>query len=335
MNADTTQDVFRTAGSVLRKPWRMISAVPAIYYILAVLLIWISYENPNFTDPNIFLAFLRRAAPLIILAAGQLFVIVTGGFDLSVGSLITLTVLGAALLIDGDPGKTYQTIGILYLIGIGVGVFNGVVTSYLRVSSFITTLGMLITLKGAALLWSNGAPAGYLPDNFRVFGRKFVEDVPYLERLPYAVIVLVVYGILATIILHGTNFGKKALAIGDNPQAAALSGIAVPRVRIMAFVLSSISAVTAGILLGGFAGVSMDVGDGYELEAISAVVLGGAILMGGKGSMPAVMAGALSLRALFTLLNLLGLASPYRAAVQGIILIGAAGYAAYRTQRST
>lgn len=318
---------------VLRKPLQVAAEVPAIYFILAVLLIWISIENPNFPQPEVFLAFLRRATPLLILAAGQLFVIVTGGFDLSVGSLITLTVLGGALLTDGNPDRTPLAIAVLYLIGLGVGVFNGLVVSYLRVSSFITTLGMLIALKGAALLWSGGAPAGYLPDNFRVFGRQNLEGVPYVGKLPYAVIIVVLYSLAATYLLHGTNFGKKALAVGDNPRAAALSGIAIPRIRIAVFVLSSVSAVTAGILLGGFAGVSMNVGDGYELEAIAAVVLGGAMLMGGKGSMPTAIAGALSLRALFTLLNLLGLPSPYRAAVQGLIIIGAAAYAAFRSQR--
>ncbi len=317
---------------VLRKPLKMVAAIPAIYFILAALLIWISFENPNFPQPEVFLAFLRRATPLLILAAGQLFVIVTGGFDLSVGSLITLTVLGGALLTDGNADRTPLAIVTLYLIGLGVGIFNGLVVSYLRVSSFITTLGMLIALKGAALLWSGGAPAGYLPDNFRVFGRQNLEGVPYLGKVPYAVIILVLYSIAATYLLHGTNFGKKALAVGDNPRAATLSGIAIPRIRIAVFVLSSISAVTAGILLGGFAGVSMNVGDGYELEAIAAVVLGGAMLMGGKGSMPTAIAGALSLRALFTLLNLLGLPSPYRAAVQGLIIIGAAAYAAFRSQ---
>lgn len=329
----TTPDRPRT------RPWwhtlrRVLGVVPPIYPILVLLILGIIYENPNFTNPPVFLAFLRRAAPLIILAAGQLFVIATGGFDLSVGSLITLTVLGAALLIDGDDSNTYWAIGALYLIGIGVGVFNGLVVSYLRVSSFIVTLGMLLTLRGAALLWSDGAPAGYLPDNFRIFGRSFIADVPVIQQIPYAVIVLVIFGVLATFIFHSTNFGKQVKALGDNPRAARLSGVTVPRVRVLAFVLSSVSAVTAGILLGGFAGVSMDVGNGYELEAISAVVLGGAVLGGGRGSMPSVMAGALSLRALFTLLNLLGLPSPYRAAVQGLIIIGAAAYAAYRERRS-
>ena len=268
---------------------RRLAAVPPIYPILVVLFAWIIYENPNFTDPPVFLAFLRRASPLLILAAGQLFVIATGGYDLSVGSLITLTVLGAALMIDGDPSNTYWVIGALYLIGIAVGVFNGLVVSFLRVSSFITTLGMLLTLRGAALLWSDGAPAGYLPDNFRVFGRRFIDDVPVLGQLPYAARRV---GALATF-CFAERTSKTGKALGDNPRSARLSSVSVPKVRILTFVFSSIAEVTAGILLGGFAGVSMDVGTGYEKRTIS-TVLGGAVLGDGRGSIVSAMAGALS-----------------------------------------
>jgi succinate dehydrogenase/fumarate reductase cytochrome b subunit len=144
-------------------------------------------------------------------------------------------------------------------------VFNGSVTSYLRVPSFITTLGMLLTLKGTALLITGGAPRGALPPNFRAFGRNFIEDVPLLGRVPWAVIVLHRAVGVFIYLFHYTVLGKQALAVGDNQRAAALAGIHVPLVRITAFVISSLSAVTAGIMLGGFSGVSINVGDGLEL----------------------------------------------------------------------
>jgi len=321
--------------ATLRQRLRWLGAIPPIYVVLIALFVWIWILNPNFSQSTVFLSFLRRATPLLILAAGQLFVIVSGGFDLSVGSLITLTVLGSAVMLDNDPSRTWWVISVMYLIGIGVGLFNAFVVNVLRVSSFIGTLGMLLALKGLALYWSSGAPAGYLPDNFRIFGRGVVEDVPLLGRLPYAVIVLIVFATIAIFIYHGTSLGKLIKTVGDNPQAARLSGVRVSWVRTIAFVTSSVSAVTAGILLGGFAGVSTNVGDGYELEAISAVVLGGAVLLGGQGSVPNAIAGALTLRALFTLLNLLGLSAPVRFVVQGIIIIGAAAYAAYSMRRSS
>ena len=328
----TAQPLSKPNRSGSRLGW--LRRIPAIYIILVALIAWVAVLNPNFTQPEVFLSFLRRATPLMILAAGQLFVIAAGGFDLSVGSLITLTVLGSAVLLNNDPQHTWWVIGVMLLIGIASGVFIATIVNVLKVSSFITSLGMLLALEGLGLFWSNGAPAGYLPDNFRVFGRGVVENVPLLGRLPYAVIVLVVFGLLTVYLFHGTTFGKQVKAVGDNPRAAMLSGVRVPLIRVLVFVISAISGVIAGILLGGFAGVSTDVGDGYEMEAISAVVLGGATLMGGRGSVFSAMAGALTLRTLFTLLNLLGLSAPARYAVQGIIIIGAAAYAAYRTNRS-
>jgi len=305
-----------------------------IFVVLLGLLVWIAILNPNFTEPSVFLAFLKRAAPLVILAAGQMFVIVSGEFDLSVGSLVTAVVVAAAGLTEGDPDRTWWVVAALFGLGILVGLVNGIVTTRLHVPSFITTLGMLLILEGAVLYWSGGAPRGSLPDNFRVFGRRGIEDGPLVEQLPYSVIILVVVGIAAVLLLHRTTFGKQLFAAGGNPRAAALSGVDVPLVRTLAFVLSGISAVIAGILVGGFAGISQDAGAGYEFQAISAVVLGGAVLGGGRGSMVAAMAGALALEALFTLLNLLGLPKPLRDAVQGLIIIGAVAYAAYRLRRA-
>jgi ribose transport system permease protein len=314
--------------------WRGVRGTAPIFVVLLGLLVWIAILNPNFTDPPVFLAFLKRAAPLMILAAGQLFVIVSGEFDLSVGSLVTAVVVAAAGLTEGVPDRTWWVVTALFGLGILVGLVNGVVTTRLHVPSFITTLGMLLILQGAVLYWSGGAPKGSLPENFRVFGRRGIEDLPVIEQLPYSVIILVVVGIVAVLLLHRTTFGKQLFAAGGNPRAAALSGVDVPLVRTLAFVLSGISAVIAGILVGGFAGISQDAGSGYEFQAISAVVLGGAVLGGGRGSMVAAMAGALALEALFTLLNLLGLPKSLRDAVQGLIIIGAVAYAAYRLRRA-
>src|SRR5690606_36212840 len=125
----------------------------------------------------------------------------------------------------------------------------------------------------------------------------------------------------------------QMLAVGDNAQAARLGGVKVESIRIIAFVLSAISAVVAGILQGGFGGVNPEAGEGLELQAISAAVLGGAVLLGGRGSMAAAITGALALEALFTLLNLLGLPKPLRDAVQGLIIVGAVAYVAYTARR--
>lgn len=313
---------------------RAILVAAPIFVVLAILLVWITIENPNFTNPPIFLLFLRRAAPLMILAAGQLFVIISGEFDLSVGAIITTVVIVAARLIDGNPDRTWPIIALLLAGGVVVGLANGLITTRLGVPSFITTLGVMLVLNGATLWWIGGTPKGSLPDNFRDWGRRGIEDVPWLGQLPYSVIILFIVGLFGTWLLHGTAFGKQIFATGGNPRAAYLSGVDVPRVRTLAFIISALSAVVAGILLGGFTGVSPSAGEGYEFQAISAVVLGGALLGGGRGAMIPALAGAMTLEALFTLLNQLGLPQPLRYSVQGAIIIIAVGIAAFRARKT-
>lgn len=324
----------KTEPNIWQQIVSRIRRLNAIYLVVLLLLLGVGYLNPKFLELNGFLVFLRRAAPLVILTAGQLFVIVSGGFDLSVGSIVTLVVLAGAMLINNDPTHTWWVILVLLVGGVVIGMINGAIVSYLKVPSLIATLGMMLVLRGAGLYWSGGAPRGYLTDNFRMFGRSNIDPFPIIEKLPYAVVVLIIFGIIAIYIFHGTNYGRQLLALGDNPRAAKLSGVSAARIRIIAFVLSAVSAVIAGILLGGFGGVNIEAGTGLELQAISAAVLGGAVLLGGRGSMPAAMAGALALELLFTLLNLLGLPKPLRDAVQGFIIIGAVAYAAYGTRRS-
>lgn len=323
-----------TGTTASRSRARPLPQINPVYFILAALIVAIILNNPAFVEPTGYMNFLKRAAPLAILAAGQVYVIVSGGFDLSVGSLITLVVVGSSMLSNNDPNATWWVISVMFGIGLGVGLINGLVVCYLKVPSLIATLGMMITLNGFVFLWSGGAPRGYLPDTFRFFGRVNIMDVPLIRMLPVALIVLVVVGFILYWLMHRTNLGRMIHAIGDNPRAAQLAGVPVNRVRITAFIVSSLSAVVTGILLGGFAGVSTDVGTGYELQAITAAVLGGAMLLGGRGSVPATIAGALTLTAIFTLLNFLGLPQPVRQVVQGLILIAAVALAMYRRKRT-
>jgi ribose transport system permease protein len=317
------------AGSRGRRLLGALLSTGTIFLLLFVLLAWIAVLNPNFLEPGPFLAYLKRAAPLVILAAGSYFVLISGGFDLSVGSLVTVVVVVAARLIDGEPGRAWPVIVLLLAIGAAVGVFNGVVSTILRVPSFITTLGMLLILEGAVFWWTGGAPRGALSENFRSIGREGIEGIPLVDQLPWSVLLLVAVGAGAVLLMR-SDYGRQLIATGDNDRAARLSGVRVERVRIVAFVLSGTLAALAGILLGGFAGVSAQVGQGLEFDAITACVLGGVVLGGGRGSVVAAMAGALTLEALFTWLNLQGISGALEDTVQGVIIIAAVAFAAYR-----
>jgi ribose transport system permease protein len=306
-----------------------VRSIPVVWLLLIGLWIWIGIDNPLFAEPEGFLAYLKRAAPLAILAAGAFFVLASGEFDLSVGSLVTVTVVVAAEVLADNPGATLAAIGLVLALGAAVGLVNGLVTTRLRVPSFIATLGMLLILDGAVFYWTDGAPKGSLTEGFRTLGRGGVDDVPVLEQLPWSVVVFLAVGIVAVLIMRA-DLGKQFMAVGDNDRAAGLSGVPVARVRTIAFVLSGLLAALAGILLGGFAGVSAQVGQGLEFQAITAVVLGGVVLGGGRGSVVAAIAGALTLEALFTLLNLLGVSGALEDTVEGLIIIAAVAFAAFR-----
>jgi ribose transport system permease protein len=316
---------------------RAVALVRRVNFAVVVFLalyIAVGFLQPTYLEPAGAMNFLRRAAPLAILASGQLFVLVSGGFDLSVGSLVTLTVIGGSMLTANDPSKTWWTIAALYGVGLLVGLINGAVVAYLKTPSIIATLGTLLSVNGAAMMWSGGSPRGYLPDNFRMFGRFVFHDVPVIRIFPLAVAVLIAATALAHFGLHRTVFGRRVLAVGDNPRAAELAGVKVEFVRLGVFVISALSAVTAGVLLGGFGGVSVDVGLGLELQAIAACVVGGVQLMGGRGTLVGAVAGALTLTALFTLLTLLGLPQPLKETAQGLILIAAVAIGAWRRRRA-
>ncbi|MEU1854333.1 ABC transporter permease [Streptomyces sp. NPDC019990] len=291
-----------------------------IIVILAVLLVLLTARQPDFLSPPSLMSFLGRSAPVVLLAAGQYFVIVSGELDLSVGSLVTAQVVVAARLIDGDPSAGWPVVVLLLAFGIAVGLVNGLVTTRLRVPSFITTLGMFLILVGAVYLWSDGAPKGGLSEEFRRLGRSAFEDVPVLGRIPYALIVLLAAA-AAALVLTRSDFGRTLVAVGGNPRTAELSGVRVWRAKTLAFVLSGVAATLAAVLIGGYSGVSFQAGAGLEFGAITAAVLGGVALGGGRGSVVGAMLGALTLETLFTLMNFYGVSGALEPTVQGAIIL--------------
>jgi ribose transport system permease protein len=313
--------------------WAWFRKIPPVYFIFIVVLIGVSQLNPNFATVNGILAFIRRVAPLTIMALGQLMVIASGGFDLSQGSVASLSIIGSLLIIYNNDENTTMAILIVLGLGVVIGLVNGFVVAFLKVPSLIATLGMLLLVEGGGLYWTGGGPKGYLPDNYRFIGRGYIENIPIIDKFPVSGIVLIVITLILFILFHKTNLGKQILAIGDNQRAAKLSGIKVRLVRISAFLISAVSAVIAGIMIGGYGGVSIEAGKGMEMQSVSAAVIGGALLLGGKGAVPDVFFGALTLEAMFMLLNLLGLPKPYRDAVQGLIIIGAVAYAAISSRK--
>ncbi len=331
-----TTTTFSTESGVskfLRSVWMLIKKIPPVYPVFIVLFVIVVFLSPTYSTMNGIMAFLRRTAPLAILAIGQMVVLTSGGFDLSQGAMVTMVCLGSSLLLNNDPANAYPAIGIMMAIGLGVGLINGTVTSFLKVPSFIVTLGMMLLVRGLALYWVGGAPKGYFTDNWRMWGRGFIENVPIIDRFPIGVLVLLVVGGLIWFLFHRTNFGKQVLAIGDNVKAAKLSGVRVNIIRISAFVISSLLATIGGIMTGGYGGVNVTIGEGMELQAIAGCVVGGVLLGGGRGNVINVIFGAYTLEILITVLTLLGLPKPYKDVIQGLIIIAAVAYVALSTRK--
>lgn len=298
----------------------------AVYVLVLVLLVGTILANPNFGDPGVIIRFLGRTAPIAIAALGQYYVIVSGEFDLSVGAVIAAQVVMAGNLIGDDESRILPVTLLMLGVGVLIGVLNGLGTTLLGVPSFIVTLGMMLALGGLVDYLTGGAATGNPVDSFREIGRGGIEDVPVVDVIPYPLIILLVLGALASWSMR-RPFGRSLIAAGDNADAARVSGSRLWSLKTRAFVISSLSATVAGIILVGYAGVHPSVGQGYEFSAITAVVLGGVLLGGGRGWVLSAAAGAVALELLFVLLTALGIESTWRDTVQGLIIIAAVAVA--------
>ena len=292
----------------------------AVFLLVAVLLVAVVASNPSFGEPPQLIRFVGRTAPIAIAAMGQYYVIVSGEFDLSMGAVIATQVVIAGNYIGQDEGRVLPALALMLLVGAAVGLVNGLATTLLQVPSFIVTLGTMLALGGLVDYLTGGAATGNPVDTFREIGRGGIEDVPVVDLLPYPVLILLAVAV-GGVLLMRSPFGRTLIAAGDNPDATQLAGAPVWWVKTRAFMLSSLSATVAGILLVGYAGVHPSVGAGYEFQAITAVVLGGVVLGGGRGWILSAAAGAFALELLFAFLNFREVESTWRDTVQGLIII--------------
>ncbi|MCR2791959.1 ABC transporter permease [Microbacterium sp. zg.Y625] len=309
----------------------LLSPRGAVFLLLAVLLVAVAVLSPGFAEPGQIMRFIQRVAPVAIVAIGQYFVIVAGEFDLSQGSLITAQVIIAGNLVGQDDSRTLPVLALMVVFGVVVGVVNGFLTTLLKVPSFIVTLGMMLALLGGVMWWTGGAATGNPADSFRQIGRGGLRDLPLIEFLPWAAPILAAWLALA-VWLTRRPFGKMLIAIGDNAGAVRYAGARGWWIVTRAFIFSSLSATLTAVLLVGFAGVHPSVGRGYEFVAITAVVLGGVVLGGGRGWVVAAVAGAFVLEALFLLMNIAEVPATLRDAVQGVIIIAAVAYSGFAFQ---
>jgi ribose transport system permease protein len=296
---------------------------------LILLGIALTIATPHFFTAINLASVARQTAVINIIALGMTLVIITGGIDLSVGSILAISGLFGSMAI-----KAGQPILIAIAIGIGTGVvcglLNGLMITRLRISPFIVTLGTLEAYRGLALVISKGLPVHEIPDSFSYLGDG------NLLGIPFSLWVLAVCAILMHFILENTKLGRYAFAIGSNQSAAYYAGVPIK------FHLTSVYLIAGG--LAGLAGMveasrlmtgQPTAGQGYELQAIAAVVIGGGSLQGGEGSVVGTLIGAFIIGLLSNGSDLLGINPYWQQVTIGAVIIGAVGFDEFRKRRMT
>ncbi len=286
---------------------------------LLVLIAIVSTLSPNFFTVNNFFNILQQTSVNAIMAVGMTLVILTSGIDLSVGSLLALTGAVAASMVGADVNAFVAVAGALAL-GAAIGACTGVIVAKGKVQAFIATLVMMLLLRGVTRVYTDGSPVSTgFTDNADLFGW-FGIGRPL--GIPTPVWLMIIVFAAAWYLLHHTRLGRYIYALGGNESATRLSGINVDRIKIMVYALCGLLAALASVIeVARLSSAQPMAGNGYELDAIAAVVLGGTSLAGGKGRIVGTLIGALILGFLNNGLNLLGISSNYQMIVKALVIL--------------
>jgi ribose/xylose/arabinose/galactoside ABC-type transport system permease subunit len=310
--------------------WQRLLDRLAIWIVLLLLLAVAALLSDAFLRPNYLFNIVRQAAPVGIAAVGVTLVMIAGGVDLSVGAVISLTAVVSAVLMEGAVANLPYAVVVTLLVGTVIGLANGVLIAFNRVSPFILTLGMAIVVYGITQIYSGGTARGVVAPGFReAFNTRIGGLVPVLAL---AFLFIAVLGIF---VQRASRFGRSLYLIGSNAAAARLAGLPIARVVIVAYATSGFCAALSGMALLARSGVSSTfAGRGLEFDVLAAVVLGGTTFEGGRGGIGGTVAGLLVLVIAFNLVNIVGLDYNAQLIVKGAIIIAASAlYARLKVQR--
>jgi ribose/xylose/arabinose/galactoside ABC-type transport system permease subunit len=301
--------------AALRTPLRF--GDPARYALvvtLGAIVIVTAIGNPRFLSANNLFNILLQTSVLGIVGSGQTLLIVSGGLDLSVGAMLSVSGIIGGLLIHATGSTAFGVLGAI-LSGMIMGGANGALVATGRAHPFILTLGTMTLLQGAALVLSGGAPMNGMGSLFDFIGLGYVLGVPTPIYFLIAAVVLV------QLVLTYTSLGRYAYAIGGNENATRLSGVPVGRIKIALYAMNGlIVGVGAVVLAGILDSATTTMGAGYELRAIAAVVIGGTPLIGGRGNVIGTFGGVLLLGLVSNSMNLLGVGANYQNLTLGLIV---------------
>jgi ribose transport system permease protein len=289
-----------------------------------LLLVYFSFASPAFMQTDNMINILQATAVNGVLAIASTFVIITAGIDLSVGTLMTFCAVVAGVFLTYWELPMWTGIVAAIAAGALCGSVSGTLIAKMKIPSFIATLGMMLVLKGLSLVVSGGKPIYFSnTENFPVISQDSLLSyvIPGLP-IPNAALILFVMAILAAVVLNRTSLGRYTFAIGSNEEAVRLSGVNVDRWKIIIYGLGGAICGVAGLLLASRINSAQPaLGQGYELDAIAAVVIGGTSLSGGTGTILGTIIGAFIISVLTNGLRILSVAQEWQFVVTGLIII--------------
>lgn len=286
------------------------------YLIVIIMVIMGTILSDNFLSARNFTNIIKYSVEATLIAVGMTFIILTGGIDLSVGSILAYASVVSAKLVISGVGIV-PVIIVVIIIGLAAGLINGLLITKAKVEPFMATLGMMMIMRAMTFLFTGGGPIlGTVPAGFRniVRGSAF--------GIPYAVFYVIITLLIAYLTLNRTPFGRHVLAVGGSEETAKLFGVKVNNVKIAVYVISGILAAISGMLIASRIGIGEPrSGYSYEMTAISMVVVGGTSMEGGKGTIMGTFIGILVISMLMNLMNLMNINTNIQPIFEGIIIL--------------
>jgi len=333
-NSPTNQPVIPQTPPLMPEIWQKIKRLFAfretgILLVLIIICVVLSIISPNFLTEKNIMNVARQFSVIAIISVGMSYVIITAGIDLSVGSNVAFSgCLTALALVNGWPIPLCILIGVV--AGTVLGLLNGLLIVKLNLAPFIATLGTMGIARGLVLAITKGYPIQPFPESFEVIGRGFVGP------LPIPVIIMLFIVIIGHILLNKTTLGRYIFYVGSNPTAARLSGIKVNKIITFAYTAAGLlSGLASVVLISRLTSAQSNMGSGFELDAIAAVVIGGTSLSGGEGSVLGSLIGAALMGVIRNALILLGVNVYWQQVVIGIVIVLAVALDAFKQKRQS
>ena len=288
-----------------------------VYLTLVILLIISALITPNMFEKETLAVMFRQCAQLGIIAIGQTLVMLVAGLDLSVGGVIVMTSMVVAEVSNGRNEMIPVAILLALIIGMLIGLANGLLITKRKVPPLVATLVMLFLLQGAQQAFTRGVPSGFVPEALGLVNKSW-------GFLSIPLLLWIILNGLFLIILRRTSYGRRIYAVGSNPEAARLNGIPVNFIKISVYVLGSGLAVISGVILTGYVGyVDRFIATGLDLDSIAAAVVGGTSFFGGKGQLVGTIAGVMIIQILSTMVVLIGLDIETQFIIKGLVILAA------------